>query len=236
MKNFRILLFGLLTLLILTPLHLSAQEEEEKSYNFTAGADFYSNYVWRGTKFGTGPAFQPSVKFITGGLTIGVWGSFDAAGYTETDPYISYSFPFGLSLGVTDYYYPTHIDTTGTLVGSDFFDFDKSSAFHALEINGGYTYKGLSLSANYIINEAGGALSAGGDMYFQGGYTFSAFNISIGAGNGWHTADSEFNVCHVAIGTSKNIEITDKFSVPVSGSVILNPDKKQLFVVVGFSL
>jgi hypothetical protein len=235
MKNLRVLFFGLLTLISLFSLKTMAQDEE-KTTSFTAGADFYSNYIWRGSKFGTGPAFQPSVKFLARGLTVGVWGSFDAFGYTETDPYISYSLPFGLSLGVTDYYYPTHIDTTGSLVGSDFFDFDKESGFHALEINGGYTIKGLTLSANYIVNEAAGAASSGGDMYFQIGYAFSSFNMSVGAGNGWHTSDKEFNVCQVAIGTSKTIEVTDKFSVPVTGSVILNPDKKQLFVVVGFSL
>ncbi len=236
MKNLNILLMGLLFSMSTIPASLSAQEEEKNAASFTAGADFYSSYVWRGSKFGTGPAFQPSVKFLAGGLTIGVWGSFDAAGYTETDPYISYTLPFGLSIGMTDYYYPTHLDTTLTLVGSDFFDFDKESTFHALEINGGYTFKGLSLSANYIINEAGGALTTGGDMYFQAGYAFSVFNLGVGMGNGWHTSDGELNICYIALGAGKTIEVTEKFSVPVSGSVILNPDKKQFFVVVGFSL
>ena len=236
MKNLSLLFSGVSVFFYLASLSLKAQETEEKSSNFTVGADFYSSYIWRGSKFGTGPAFQPSVKFTAGGLAIGMWGSFDALGYTEADPYISYSFPFGLSLGITDYYYPTHLDTTGTLVGSDVFDLNKETGFHVLEINAGYAFKGLSLSANYIVNESGGALTSGADLYFQAGYAFSHFNLGIGAGNGWHTADTEFSVCHVSIGTSKTIELTEKFSVPVSGSVILNPDKKQLFVLVGFSL
>lgn len=222
-------------LLLMTFIPVANAQEEEKASNWSAGLDIYSNYVWRGTKLGTGPAFQPSVKFTTGGLTVGVWGSFDAAGYTEADPYISYSFPFGLSLGLTDYYFPTHSDSTG-LVGSDFSDFDKATTYHALEINGGYTLKGLSLSANYILNESGGALSSGGDLYFQAGYAFSNCNISVGAGNGWHTTDTEFNVCHIALGTSKTIELSEKFSIPVNGSIIFNPDRNQLFVVVGISL
>ena len=57
-------------------------------------------------KYGQGPAIQPTVKYVAGGLTVGVWGSFDASGYAETDPYISYALPFGLSFGLTDYYYP----------------------------------------------------------------------------------------------------------------------------------
>jgi uncharacterized protein (TIGR02001 family) len=223
MKNPTLIIAGLIVGVLLSATQLNAQDEKPKS-NFIVGADIYSNYIWRGTKFGSGPAFQPSVKFVTGGLTIGVWGSFDASGYTETDPYISYSLPFGLSLGVTDYYYPG--------LGGSFFS-DSSNAY---ELNLGYTVKGLSLSANYIINEAPVPASSGSDLYFQAGYAFKNFNISIGAGNGWHTSDTEFNVCHLAIGTGKTIEITDKLSIPVTGQVILNPDKKQLYVVVGFSL
>jgi uncharacterized protein (TIGR02001 family) len=226
MKKLKLLFVAMIAVILFTANQTMAQEEESKS-NFSVGADIYSNYIWRGSKLGTGPAFQPSVKFNSGGFTLGVWGSFDAAGYAEVDPYVSYSFPFGLSIGLTDYYYP----------GLSVFETSDTAGSHALEINLGFTKGGLSLSANYIVNEAGGALSSGGDTYFQAGYAFKKFNISIGAGNGWHTADPDkFAVCHIAVGTSKTIKITDTFSVPVSGSVILNPDKEQLYMVVGFSL
>jgi len=201
-----------------------AQEEAAVS-PFSVGADVYSNYVWRGTKFGTGPAIQPAVKFATGGLTVGVWGSFDAAGYQEADLFASYAFDFGLSLGATDYYYP----------GLDYFNYSDTAGSHAFEINVGYAIKGLSLSGNYIVNEAAGAASAGGDMYFEAGYSFTNFKLFAGAGDGWHTSDGEFALCNVGLSTSKTIEVTDKFSIPVSGSVIVNPEKKQMFLVVGFS-
>lgn len=210
------------TLLAICTLNVNAQEEKKSP--FTVGADFYSNYIWRGTKFGTGPAFQPSVKFNTGGLTIGVWGSFDASGYSEADPYISYAFSNGLSFGLTDYYYPS-------LGGS--FTADSANAY---EVNLGFTKGGLSLSANYILNEAKLPASSGKDMYFQAGYAFTNFNISVGAGDGWHTSDTKFNVCHVGIGTGKVIKISDSFSIPVTGQVIFNPERNQLFMVVGFSL
>lgn len=208
---------------IILPLSVNAQDEK-KGVSFSTGADIYSNYIWRGSKFGKGPAFQPTVKMTTGGFTVGVWGSFDASGYSEVDPYISYSFPFGLSLGVTDYYYPG--------LGGSFFA-DSSNAY---ELNAGFTKGGFSLSANYILNEAPLPASVGADKYFQIGYSFSKFNISAGAGDGWHTSDTEFNICHIGIGTSKEIKLSETFTVPVTGQVILNPDKKQLFLVVGFSL
>jgi hypothetical protein len=214
--------FLALVVTFLFSLNVNAQE---KSSSWSTGVDLYSSYVWRGTKFGSGPAVQPSVKFTAGGLTLGVWGSFDASGYTEADPYISYNLPFGLSLGMTDYYYP---GSAGSALFSD--------NSHAAELNLGYSTGGLSLSANYILNEAAIPASAGGDMYFQAGYAFKNFSLAVGAGNGWHTSDTEFNICNISLGTSKTIEITDKFSIPVNGSVIVNPEKEQLFVVVGISL
>lgn len=218
-RTVKFFVLGLATILAL---NVQAQES-----SWTAGVDLYSNYIWRGTKLGKGPAVQPSVKFNTGGLTIGVWGSFDANGYAETDPYISYSFDNGLSIGFTDYFLPT-------IEGEEPKFFDENS--NAYEINAGYTTGGLSLSANYILNEGTLIASKGNDTYFQAGYAFEKFNISVGAGDGWHTADGDFNVCHVGIGTSKAIKITESFSIPVTGQVILNPEKEQLYVVVGISL
>lgn len=224
MKKQGLIITGLIVLMLIITIQLNAQDEGSNS-KFTVNTDLYSNYVWRGSKFGTGPSVQPGVAYESGGLTLGVWGSFDAAGYAEADPYISYSFPFGLSLGLTDYYYP----------GLEVFDFSTATGSHALEINTGFETGGLTLSANYIINEAGGAESAGSDMYFQAGYSFSDFELFVGAGDGWHTSDGEFAFCNIGLGTSRDISITDYFSIPVSGQVILNPDKEQLYIVVGFS-
>jgi hypothetical protein len=224
MKNPVLVFAGMVMMLITLTTGLNAQDDE-KSSKFTTGADLYSNYVWRGTRFGQGPHLQPTVKYSSGGLTIGIWGSFDFHGYSEADPYISYSLPFGLTLGVTDYYYP----------GLPVFDMSKATGSHALELNAGYTTGGLSLNANYIINKAGGAASAGGDMYFQAGYAFEQFNLFVGAGNGWHTSDGGFKFCNIGIGTGKTIEVTEKFSIPVTGQVVLNPDREQLLLVVGFT-
>ncbi len=204
----------------------SEAQEKENNSGFNISTDFTSNYVWRGSNYGSGPHIQPQVTYNTGGLTLGVWGSFDFSGYKEADPFLSYSFPLGLSIGLTDYYYP----------GSSFFDASVEDGSHAFELNTSYSKNGLSLSANCIMNESGGAASMGGDLYFEAGYEFNSFNIFAGAGNGWHTYDGDFNLCNIGIGTSATIGITDKFSLPVSGEVILNPDREQLYIVVSFSI
>jgi hypothetical protein len=33
----------------------------------------------------------------------------------------------------------------------------------------------------------------------------------------------------------RKIKITDDFSVPVNGQIIINPEREQLYLVVGFS-
>jgi hypothetical protein len=215
----------MLTLMLMGFLPVKTVAQEQQESNFSVNADVYSNYIWRGSKLGTGPAFQPSVKFSGGGLTVGVWGSFDANGYSEADPYISYSFPFGLSLGLTDYYLP----------GLSFFETSKETGSHAFEFNAGFTKGRISLGANYIFNEAGGIASAGGDKYFQIGYSFSNVSLIAGAGDGWHTSDGEFNLSNLGIGASKILQITEKFALPLTGQIILNPDKEVFYVVAGIS-
>jgi len=223
---------GALTLLVVSlvmvPMKLKAQEEE-KSSPFDVGLDLVSSYLWRGTKFGTGPAVQPYLEVAFGNFSIGGWGSysFGNSNFAEADIYLSYGFDFGLSIGITDYYFPG--------VESDYFDFSDSTGTHGLELNLGYEIKGFSVSANYMFNEAPTAGTTGGDMYFELGYAFKYFGIHLGAGDGWHTEGDKFAICNIGVSSSKEIHITEKFSLPVSGSLIWNPEREQYHVVVGVS-
>lgn len=211
--------------ILLTSVNLSAQDNS--SISFDAGTDIVSNYIWRGTKFGTGPAVQPFIEFSAGNFTVGSWGSFgvtlDEA--AEADLYLSYGFDFGLSVGLTDYYYP----------GTEYFDYSSASGSHGFEINLGYELEGISVGANYMLNEAPGAGTAGGDMYFELGYSLNAVSLFVGAGNGWHTTTGDFALTNVGLSVSKELAITESFSLPLTGTVILNPETEQFYVVVGVS-
>jgi uncharacterized protein (TIGR02001 family) len=214
--------------LALTVGAMNINAQDESSSSFDIGTDLVSNYIWRGSKFGTGPAVQPYIEFSAGNFALGSWGSFGITDNEspEADLYMSYGFDFGLSIGVTDYYYP----------GSDYFDYSTASGSHGLEVNLGYELGNLSIGANYMLNEAPTAGTAGGDMYFELGYSFEALSLFVGGGDGWHTSTGDFAICNVGISVSKEIEITEKFSLPLSGSVILNPEQKQFFLVFGISL
>jgi len=211
---------------LMVPLNLKAQEEESSS-PFSLGGDLVSSYLWRGTQFGTGPAIQPYLEVAFGNFSIGGWGSysFGNSSFAEADIYLSYGFDFGLSVGLTDYYFP----------GTEYFDYSSESGSHSFELNLGYEIKGFSIAANYIFNEAGSAGSAGNDMYFEAGYRFKYFSLFAGAGDGWHTADGDFMLCNIGLSSSYDLALSDKFSLPISGSLIWNPDKEQFHVVVGVS-
>lgn len=225
---FRVILIGIV---LLTANHQLKGQDEGPGTSFDVGADLVSNYVWRGTKYGVGPHVQPYVEFSVGNLAIGSWGSYgfaagdEVAAFAESDLYISYSFDFGLSLGVTDYYYP----------GTPYFDYSSPDGSHGIEANLGYEVAGFSLGANYMVNEASGAGTAGGDMYFELGYSFESVSLFVGGGNGWHTSDGEFAVCNLGLSVSKEIPVTEQFSLPVSGALILNPESEQYHIVFAVS-
>ncbi|RKD91309.1 TorF family putative porin [Mangrovibacterium diazotrophicum] len=207
-KTFKTLLvFGLA---VIFALNVQAQDEESK---WSLGLDLTSTYVWRGTSY-SGPSIQPYVEYSSGIFTMGAWGSQGFDGFQEMDLYASLGFDFGLSLGVTDYYYP----------GTDY----GNKMSHSFELNAGYSIGALSLSGNYIFAGEG---SVGDDLYFEAGVTVGKVDLFVGAGDGWHTTDTEFNLCNVGISSSKEIKITDSFSLPVSGSCIWNPDSEQFYIV-----
>ena len=205
--------------------------QEHRTVSLTAAADFYSSYVWRGTQYGSGPSIQPSLTLNAGIFTAGAWGSFDFNEYRESDIWFAIELPAGFRLGMTDYYYP----------GLNYFDYSEGTGSHAFEINTGFSKDGLNLSANYIFNKAEGAGSAGSDLYAEVRYSFDLFYLFLGAGSGWYTSlpadeKNKIRICNLGLGTEKEIYISEKFSIPVNALVIVNPDRKMMFLLIGFTI
>jgi len=64
-------------------------------------------------------------------------------------------------------------------------------------------------------------------------------NIFIGAttGKGIYLPDGSdnFSVVNLGLSLSKAVTVTEAFSLPITASVITNPQAKNIFFVVGFS-
>lgn len=214
-KKTLLLVFALTSIFAM---NVSAQEKSP----WTTGFDLYSSYVWRGTKFGSGPALQPTLKYNKGGFTIGGWGNycFSTSEATEADLYTSYAVALGksssLTFNLTDYYFPgaTSPYFTGT---SHYFEPMINLALGKLTLTGAYMFNAE-------------------DTYLEAGYAAGPVTIFAGAGNGQYTKDASFNLCNLGIKTGSAIKISDNFSIPITGALILNPSTEQLNIVVGLTL
>ncbi len=236
----------IITALLLTPVTGKAQ------CDFSAGADFVSSYVWRGVAT-AGTSIQPSMGLSVGGFSVDAWGSVDIAGqgYKEVDLSASCTIS-GFRFGLTDYWW----DGEGAY---DYFDFKKDESSHLLEVNLGYKFDfGLGLSWNTMVAGAGDKYTDGGDIkrafstYVEAGYSFSIKDISltvaIGASpwksnvlytsyekDGQQYGTDGFAVTNISLAASKDVAVTDKFSLPLSGLLAFNPAKEDVFLVFGFS-
>ena len=197
---------------------------ESKAQDF--GADLVSSYVWRGTQFGTGPHIQPWMELGSGAITGGIWGSFPTTSMgtdgdgNELDLWISADLGF-MGLTLTNYSFPGGDGTYGA--GTGVFDGD-------LEISGSASLGGVDLTVGYFTD-----LEA---LYVEA--AFSAGPVDIGLGFGSDGKDAFYaggdsGLVNMSFGGSKEIKITEEYSLPVFGSFIYNPDSEAAFLVFGAS-
>ena len=218
------------SIILIFAVALSFTSTEIKAQDF--GADVVSSYVWRGTQFGTGPAVQPwfTLPELTSGLELGVWGSFPlsddggehASGQTyELDLYASYDFgPFALT--VTNYTFPTATGVYDT-ASYELFDGD-------MEVTASTSLGAIGLTVGYFTD-----LEA---LYVEAGTTVGGMDLAIGYGSdgdGAFYAGGDSGLVNVSLGGSKDLKISDDYSLPFFGSFIYNPDAEAAFMVVGMS-
>jgi hypothetical protein len=216
----------LAAILVFTVVSVALFAQEETVSPVSVGADIYSRYIWRGTDYGNSPAVQPNIEFAKGGFSVGAWGSYPINGssYLEADLYAGYTTKFGLSINATDYYFPSA--SGGAVTDSSFFG------------NGGHTFEvGLKQSLGNFYLAGYYWLNANNDIYLETGYSIKDFSLFLGAGNSIYApgADGNFSVVNIGIAATRSIKITDAFSLPLSGSFIINPDLNQVHIVVGVS-
>ena len=221
---------------------------------FSVGTDLVSRYVWRGFDFGGSPSIQPTVEYGSGGLALGFWGAYPTAdagtGTEEIDFYGSYGFDLkesgSLSIGFTDYMFPTsgfHIANFNSYDEMKVYD-DVDTVYggsHFIEINAGYSGPEsfpISIAFNVFVHNVEHS-----PIYFEVGYSIAVEDVGLDFFAGGTTGDDNFyyatdgfGLINVGLTASKEIKITDDFSLPIFGSIIVNPETEDLFYVLGLSL
>ncbi len=216
---------------------------------FDIGAELVSRYLWRGQLLGSGPALQPSISYTTRfdtsgvfGLEIGSWGSYGiASGNDGTEADIYATLITGpLSFTLTDYFFPNDNPFADGASFDNYFEYGEETG-HVFELIASFDgVEKLPLSVSLAYN-LGGA-DPDNSLYVNLAYPLTdALEISAGLGNGWYTyeedgsQDDKFGLVNLALSYSKEVPITEKFSLPLSGTFAINPNLEKIFIVFGIS-
>ena len=232
-----------------------AQEEEKtekKKDTLTIGVDLMSRYIFRGTELGgASPSIQPSLEYSRGKFTVGLWGAYSTSptGAQEADFYVSYAITKNIGITVTDYFFPTDDGNY------KYFDYDKLTTGHLLEASVSYSgTKKLPLSillaTNFYgsdpirFNTDGTRKDIQYSTYAELGYAFKKFDAFIGfnltnpdeeLGETGFYGDT-FGVVNLGITANRDVKITKNFDLPLTFSLITNPQAQKIFFVFGISL
>ncbi|MDR1454799.1 MAG: hypothetical protein LBJ01_04025 [Tannerella sp.] len=221
--------------LVAAPVRVGAQE-------LSVGGDLVSSYVWRGAYCG-GVSVQPALSFLAGGFSLTAWGSvgFTSPSYVdEFDFTLGYSIG-GLNLALTDYWFAYRGDDDWL---PDYFSYRSDETAHMFEATLAYDFGPLGLSWNTFFAGADFKVSDVGkrafSTYIQASAPFKAGNCGLSLELGltpWEGIYADkFNVVNVGIAGSKEIKVTESFTVPAFSKVIFNPAGRQTYFVFGISL
>ena len=217
-----------------------AQDEIET----TISADVVSSYIWRGQDLGS-VSLQPTLGVGYKGLTLTAWGSTGLTNPDDTKEFdltLAYTIG-GLNIGITDYWFNKGgLDPEGR-----YFKYDAHGTNHVFEANIGYDF-GLA-SIQWYTNFAGNdGVNKDGDRayssYAEASVPFKLASVDWTATAGvipWATSfyngwTSGFAVTNLSLKATKDIKITDSFSIPVFGQIAANPCSQRAYLVFGFTL
>lgn len=212
-----------------------AQDEVETS----VGADLVSGYIWRGQDLGN-VSIQPSLSVSYKGFSLGAWGSvgIDKNDTKELDLTAGYS-TGGFSISVTDYYFNIYADGISQKYGN-------YSGCHTFEGQIGYDF-GV-LSANWYTNFAGadGVKKNGKRAYssyisVEAPFKLGGLDWTAGIGatpwetNFYNGGSNGFEVCDLSLGATKDIKVSDSFTLPAFAKFTVNPKTEGAYFVFGLS-
>lgn len=239
-RNVKLGVIAVALLSMVMPFTAKAQDKVEAS----VGADLVSGYIWRGQDLG-GVSIQPGITLSYKGFSLGAWGSvgLESTDTKELDLTLGYS-TGGFSVSITDYWFSG---------GKGYFTYDSHITAHVFEAQIGYDFGFLAV--NWYTNFAGDDYKKyNGDRAYSSYISIAApftlggldWTAEIGA-TPWETTfynkstkldcpgSNGFEICDISLGASKEIKITDSFSLPLFAKATWNPRTEGAFFVVGLS-
>ena len=207
----------------------------------TIAADVVNQYIWRGLDAGN-VSLQPTLGVAWKGLSLTAWGSVgltESSDTKEFDLTLGYT-TGGLNIGITDYWFSVGQDPDGR-----YFKYDAHGTNHVFEANIGYDF-GV-VSAQWYTNFAGNdGVNKDGKRAYSSYFEVTApfrlatceWTATLGAVPYATTSygTTGFAVTNIGLKATKDIRITDSFSVPIFAGLTGNPCAQKAYLVFGFTL
>ena len=146
----------------------------------------------------------------------------------------------GFNIGITDYFFTNQYD------GVKYFKYDAHETAHVFEFNVGYDFGPLSVQ--WFTNFAGAdGYNKDGERAYSSYVEFAApfklggldWSASLGVvpfATSFYSDADGFAVTNLSVKTTKDIKVTDSFSVPVFGQITANPSNGKAYFALGFTL
>jgi len=207
----------------------------------TVSGDFVSSYIWRGLDVGS-TAIQPTLGVGYKGLSLTAWGSYGLVNkddVKEFDLTLGYTVG-GFTIGITDYWFSEGLDPDAR-----YFKYDAHSTNHIFEATVGYDFGPVALAwyTNFTGNDG---LNKDGkraySSYVEANVPFRLASVDWTATAGAVPFATDFYgttgfaVTNLSLRATKDIKVTDSFSVPIFGQVTANPCSQKAYLVLGFTL
>lgn len=215
------------------PTTMLAQDKVEVSL----GADVVNKYVWRGFDQASGASIQPSLGIAYKGLSLSAWGSTSITDLNpkEVDIALGYSIG-GFGITVTDYWWSGEGAKYGHYKNSHYFE-------GMLSYNFGESFP-LQLSAATMF--AGADKDTEDDQCYST-YFNAAYDIACPAGitltpsigvttrSYMYTGDKKSGITDISLKASKEVKVTNSFSIPLFAQFIVSPVMDKTYLVFGMS-
>ena len=228
-------------LLLMMGLVAGATAHAEDGVETTIAADVVSQYIWRGQDLGN-VSLQPTLGIEYKGLSLSAWGS---VGLTNSDDTKEFDLTLGytaggFNIGITDYWFNVGGDPENR-----YFKYGSHETNHVFEATVGYDFGFASLQ--WYTNFAGNdGLNKDGkraySSYVEANVPFKLATVDWTATAGAVPFATDFYgttgfaVTNLALKATKDIKVTDSFSIPIFGQVAANPCSQKAYLVFGFTL
>ena len=211
----------------------TAGAQEKERVSATLGADFVSQYIWRGQDMAN-VSLQPTLGVEWKGLSLSTWGSvgFNKDDTKELDFTLAYS-KKGFNVGITDYWFSE----------GNYFQYKAHKTTHIWEANIGYDFGFLNVQwfTNFAGNDGTNDGKRAYSSYFELTAPFRLAKLDWKATFGavpYATTSYNANgfcVTNIGLRVTKDFVIKQKYRLPVFVGLTANPRNEKVYLLCGVS-